>query len=215
MRTPVECSDQVIQGLGLFSNVATGGVINAVDGAGFKSTIDSTGGGFPPSESFVYLRFGAAGLEKVAIDDMAALDSMDWDIAFRRFVIRINSGDSGPSCVAAEGRSEAYDAITSVPANFLPGGDDFISRTPTCAFVADGSGLTTSPNTRLASFYSYPGCVAMTDKAWVIQTHTGRHLKLLVYTYYATEAGQTSCNTTGTSGGAPGGTVRIRWQYLD
>jgi HmuY protein len=214
-RTPLDCADQTIQGLGLFSNIATGGVVNVVDGAGFKSTVDSTGGGFTPSESYVYLRFATTGLQKLPIDDMAALDSMDWDIAFRRYVIRINSGDSGPSCVAAEGRTESYDSITSVPSNYLPGGDDFISRPAACMFVPDGSGLGSSPNTALASYYQYQGCVQMTNKAWVITTQTGHHVKLVVLTYYSTEAGQTSCNTSGSSGGALGGTMRLRWQYLD
>jgi hypothetical protein len=55
----------------------------------------------------------------------------------------------------------------------------------------------------------------MSDKPFVLTTMTGRHVKLVINTYYATEAGQTSCNMTGSSGGALGGTVRMRWQYLD
>jgi hypothetical protein len=215
-RTPVECSDQVIQGLGLFSNVAAGAVTNAADtGGGFKATIDATGGGFTPSESYVYVRFGELGLEKLNLDDMTALDSMDWDLAFRRFVIRINSGDSGPACVGAQQRSEAYDALVAMPNDFLPEGDDFITRPPACGFVDDGSGLGTSPRTKLATFYNYAGCVQMTKKTYVVQTHSGRHVKVTFSTYYATEAAQTSCDTTGSSGGAAGGTIRMRWSYLD
>lgn len=215
-RTPVECSDQAIAGLELFSTVASGSVTNGHNGTDFTATIDARGGGFPPTDSYVYVRFTNTGLEQLSISDMTALDSMDWDMAFRRYVIRINSGDSGPSCVGAAVQTQTYDQITAVPANFIPEVDDFLTRPPACTFVDDGSGLGTSPRTYLSSFYEYPmSCVKMTNKAYVIRTQTGRHVKLTVSTYYATEAAQQTCNTTGTSGGAAGGTVRLRWLYLD
>jgi hypothetical protein len=216
-RTPVECSDQAIQQLDLKMTVASGLINTTADGSGFKSTIDATGGGFPPTESYVYARFTETGLEKLPISDIAALDSMDWDIAFRRFVIRINSGDSGPACVAAEVQPQGttYASVTAVPAAFLPEGDDFLTRAPACGFVDDGSGLGTSPRTYLSTFYAYTGCVAMSGRVYVLRTQFGRHVKLTVTTYYATEAAQQTCNTTSASGGALGGTIRVRYQYLD
>jgi hypothetical protein len=216
-RTPVECSDQAIQGLDLKMTVAAGTISTQADGTGFKATIDATGGGFPPSDSYVYARFTATGLEKLPISDMTALDSMDWDIAFRRYVIRINSGDSGPSCVAAQALpvGTAYDTTTAVPSGYQPGSDDFLTPAPACGFLDDGSGLGTSPRTYLSSFYTYTGCVAMSGLTYVITTQLGRHVKLTVTTYYATEAAQTTCNTSGSSGGALGGTMRVRWAYLD
>lgn len=217
-RTPVECSDQAIQNLDLKMNVAAGTITTMADGMGsFRSTIDATGGGFPPTDSYVYARFTDTSLEKLPISDLTALDSMDWDIAFRRFVIRINSGDSGPSCVAAqvEPMGTAYDSITMVPAGYLPEGDDFLTRPAACTFIDDGSGLGTSPRTYLSSFYQYTGCVAMTGRVYVLRTQYGRHVKLTVTTYYSTVSAQTTCDTTASSGGAPGGTIRVRWQFLD
>jgi hypothetical protein len=215
-RTPVDCSDQSIMSIDLKSNVAAGLVMNAADGAGWRSTIDSRGGGLTPTESYVYAKFTPTGLVKLDISDMTALDSMDWDIAFRRFIIRINSGDSGPGCVVAQGfASGSYDGISAVPSNFTGGADDFLTRAPMCTFVDDGSGLTTSPRTALASFYAYTSCVSMTNVPFVVQTMDGRHVKLVINTYYSTEAGQTSCNTSGSPSGAVGGTIRARWQYLD
>ena len=216
-RTPVECSDQAIQGLDLKSVVATGTIATVADGTGFKSTIDATGGGFTPTQSYVYARFTNNTLEKLPIDDMAGLDSMDWDIAFRRFVIRINSGDSGPSCVAAqvEPMGTDYATLNAVPSNFLPEGDDFLTRPAACAFVDDGSGLGTSPRTYMSTFYQYTGCVSMTGRVYVLRTQYGRHVKLTFTTYYATEAAQQTCDSTSSSGGAAGGTIRMRWAYLD
>lgn len=216
-RTPVECSDQAIQQLDLKSTVAAGLITTSADGTGFKSTVNATGGGFPPTDSYVYARFTATGLEKLPISDLTGLDSMDWDIAFRRYVIRINSGDSGPSCVAAQALAvgASYDTTAAIPTDFLPEGDDFLTRAPACAFVDDGSGLGSSPRTYLSSFYQYTGCVSMTGRVYVLRTQLGRHVKLTVTTYYATEAAQQTCETTTSSGGALGGTIRVRWAYLD
>ncbi|MFZ5444991.1 MAG: HmuY family protein [Myxococcota bacterium] len=214
-RTNVECSDSAIANLGLLSNLNTGTLANGEANGDFLATIDTRAGGQSPTESYVYVRFTPFGLEKLQLTDIAALDSMDWDMAFRRFVIRLNSGDSGPSCVAAQVQSVPYEQITAVPANYLPEGDNFLDRPPACTFIDDGSGLTTSPNTYLASFYQYQGCVRMTKKAYVIRTQTGRHVKFTVSTYYATEAAQQMCDTSGSTGGALGGTVRVRWRYLD
>lgn len=216
-RTVIECSDQVIQQLDLKTNVTTGLITTQADGIGFRSTIDAVGGGFPPTDSYVYARFTDTSLEKLPISDMTALDSMDWDIAFRRYVIRINSGDSGPSCVGAQlqPNGSVYESITAVPAGFLPEADDFFTRPPACDFIDDGSGLGSSPRTYLSSFYAYRGCVSMTGAVYVLRTQYGRHVKLTVTGYYATEAAQTNCQTNMTSGGSPGGTIRVRWHYLD
>lgn len=215
--TPVECSDQAIQRLGLLMNVSSGLITTTADGAGFRSTINATAGGSSPTESYVYARFTQTGLEKLPIGDITALDSMDWDIAFRRFVIRINSGDSGPSCVAAQVLTPGttYDSVTAIPASFIPEGDDFLTRVPACAFQDDGSGLGTSPRTYLSSFYRYTGCVSMTGRVYVLRTQLGRHVKLTVTGYYASEAAQLACDASNPTPGAPGGTIRTRWQYLD
>ena len=217
LRTAVDCSDQAIMSLDLKSTVAAGLIATLPDGTGFKSTVNATGGGFPPTDSYVYARFTDTSLEKLPISDMTGLDSTDWDIAFRRYVIRINSGDSGPSCVAAQAMpvGTTYETVTSVPSSYLPEGDDFLTRAPACVFVDDRSGLGTSPRTNLSSFYEYTGCVSMTGRVYIVQTQLGRHVKVVVTTYYATEAAQMTCASTTSSGGALGGTIRFRWQYLD
>lgn len=213
--TPVECSDAAINALDLKVAVSPDGITNTADGAGWLSTIDSRAGGLTPTQSFVYARFGANGLEKVALGDQAALDSMDWDIAFRRFVIRLNGGDSGPSCTVAAKLPEGttYDSVTAVPEGLTWAPDNFLDRPPTCNFIDDGSGLPTSPSTALSSYYEYTTCVSMTGRVFVVQTKDNRHVKLVVTTYYATPSQQNACDTNGTGG--MGGWIRMRWQFLD
>jgi hypothetical protein len=216
-KTLVACSDSAIATLDLKTTVSPGQITNTADGTGWQSTIDATAGGFNPTQSYVYARFTAAGLAKVALSDQAAIDSMDWDIAFRRFVLRLNGGDSGPACTGAVALADGgtYHAITAPPRGATWVVDNYLDEPPACTFLPDGSGLTTSPQTALATFYSYATCVAMTGRPFVIRTSANRHLKLVVDTYYSTEAGQTTCNSAGNTGGALGGTIRLRWAYLD
>ncbi len=215
--TPVACSDQVIQEMNLKSAPAPGQISSVADGAGFKSTVDATAGGAfnPNPDSYVYGRFDDAGLVKVDLSDEAALDSMDWDIAFRRYVVRINSGHSGPSCVTAARvpGTPGYDAVTQVPDNLMYRNDEYF--TASCELIPDGSGLPSSPATALSSFWTYPGCVQTTGNVFVVRVASGRQLKLVVTNYYD-DANQQVCNSTGSvPQGTPSATYRLRWSWLD
>ena len=55
----------------------------------------------------------------------------------------------------------------------------------------------------------------MTGRVYIIRSQFGRHVKLTITTYYATEAAQQTCQDTTSSGGAQSGTIRTHWQYLD
>lgn len=216
--TAMDCSDSTVQQLDLKSAPATGLILNAANGTGWMSTVDVSAGGYPPTQGYVYARFTEGGLEKLPLDDLSALDSMEWDIAFRRFIIRINSGDSGPSCsvAAALPAGLTYDDLSVVPTGIAYDQDSFLDPAPGCTFVSDGNGLTTSPKTALAAFYQYSGCVEMTGRVFLVQTRAGRTLKLTVKTYYANEADQTTCNTThSVPMGTAAGTMRVRWQFLN
>lgn len=219
-RTTVACSDQAILQLDLKVAPGAGLITNtAVDG-GFKTVVDAVAGGSPPTDSFVYGKFTDTGLTKVSLGDQAALDALDWDIAFRRFVLRLNGGDSGPACTGAVAlpAGTLFDNVTAVPGGATFALDDFLTASPACVFVDDGSGLPSSPATALAntgaSFYAYTSCVSMTGRVFVVQTRFGRHLKLEVTGYYGTEAAQATCNAGGAPT-APGGTIRLRWAFLD
>jgi hypothetical protein len=216
-KTPVECPDQVIAKLGLFRTISPGQITNTMNGTTFLSVVDSTAGGLNPTQAYVYAKFGVAGLEKVMIHDETALDSLDWDIAFRRFVIRLNGGDSGPSCTGAAvlPNGTIFDNVTTVTSglNFL--NDNFLDSPPMCTFLDDLSGLTTSPMTALRPYYNYTTCVGTTGRTFVVKTRAGKFVKLTVTTYYATQAGQTACNMNGATGGVPGGTMRVSWAYLN
>lgn len=217
------CVDQQISMLDLFTAVSARSVTEEGTGATHVSHIDSMGGGVMPSESYVYARFTDAGLVRVDVSDQDAFASQDWDIAFRRFIIRLNSGVSGPSCVQAArlpndpgtGMPPTFDSVTSVPAGITFHSESYMTD-GTCDIVADGSGLG-SPATVLSSFWTYPGCVSMSHNVYVVTLATGRHVKLEVLGYYNAPE-QTACD--GPSHTMPmvagsSGNIRVQWSYLD
>jgi hypothetical protein len=208
------CIDQQIGALDLFAAPTDGVVTEEGTTAGeFTTLVDATGGGFEPTESYLYARFTPTGLVKVDIGDEAAFDSTEWDIAFRRFVVRINSGVAGPSCVLA-GRTApgtTFESLTAVPEGLAYRTEEYF--TASCDLVPDGSGLG-SPGTALASFWTYEGCVEMTGNVYVVQLRNGAHVKLQILSYYE-PAAQETCNTTHMVPMPNGaGNVRIRWAFL-
>jgi hypothetical protein len=213
----VACSDQVILDMNLKKDVTPGKVGNMADGSGWISTVDATAGGAFASDptSYTYAKFGADGLTKVALGDEAALDSMDWDIAFRRYVVRINSGNSGPSCVQAAhlpGKPK-FEDVTTVDAGALFRSDEYFTQS--CDLIPDGSGLMGSPATALSSYWTYPGCVQMTDNVFIVALADGQNLKLQVSDYY-TPAVQDQCDTKGSVPMSNTGSANfiVRWAFL-
>ena len=215
--TPVKCSDEVILGMNLQPTATKAKITSAADGAGFTSDIDATAGGAFTStpDSYTYGKFTDAGLIKVDISDEDSLTSMKWDIAFRRYVVRINSGDSGPSCVQAARvpGTAKYEEISAVPAKLTYHVDDYF--TDGCDVIPDGTGLPNSPATALSSYWTYPGCVKMSDFVFVVALADGRHVKLIVDDYYL-PAVQEQCDTTGTIPMSNTGSASfvVRWSYL-
>lgn len=211
----IPCVDQQIAALDLFDTVSPSTITEEGTTPGeFSTWILATGGGLTPTESFVYGRFTDEGLVKVEVSDEDAFASTDWDISFRRFLIRLNGGVSGPSCVTAARTAPGttFEDVTTVPEGLSYRVEEYF--TTSCDLVPDGSGLG-SPATALSSYWTYPGCVAMTDNVYVIELASGRHVRFQVLSYY-TPANQESCDTSGsitTPSGA--GNVRVRWAFVD
>lgn len=215
--TDVACEDDVILQMNLKDDPAPGDIDNEPDGAGFHTTVDATAGGAfnPDPDAYVYGRFTDAGLEKVDISDEESLESMDWDIAFRRYVVRINSGNSGPSCVGATRTPGVgdYDATTAPPAGATYHPDTYF--TDSCEIIADGTGLPGSPATALSSYWTYPGCVQMSGNVFIVQLADGRLLKLTVTHFYDDDA-QAQCqeDDTAPEGSNGSGEIQLRWAFL-
>jgi len=209
----VSCEDDLILTLGMQDFVSTGAVGTTQDGGDFLTTIDATAGGFGQSDSnpWVYVRFTANGAEKVEIDDETALGDMSWHLAAKRFILRLNGGSSGPSCVgAAPFLEREYSDLTEVPAGTRFVEDDYY--TEDCTIVNDSSGLPNSPQVAMGAWWEYPGCVQTTGVPFLVQLDSGEVIRVRVESYYATD--QDVCNNTGT-GGSGGGNLTLRWSFVE
>ncbi len=213
---PVEptCIDQMILDLSLHGNkVSDAEVSNEADGEDTVTFVDATAGGYQNATNnpWVYVRFGEDGAERVDIDDETALEDMTWHLALRRFIIRVNSGDSGPSCVGAAAMiGFEYGDLAEVPegVEFRP--DDYY--TDDCTLINDSSGLPGSPQTAMGAWWDYPGCVDTTGTPFLLQLEDGRVLKLVVESYYDGD-GQAECAENGSTT-ASGGYIYLRWSEL-
>jgi hypothetical protein len=211
----VPCTDNSISQLMLFDVPATGRIQEeAGSGGGFQHHIDTSAGGLTPKESFVYGRFSEAGLDKVAMTDEEAFESTRWDIAFRRYVIRLNSGVSGPGTVtgARTAPGTEFATLREVPEGLMYRTEAYF--TDNCEYVPDTSGIG-APAAALSSFWSYQSCVQMTGNIYVIALPEERHVKLEVLSYYTPE-NQRTCDQTGQVPMPSGaGNLRIRWAFLE
>lgn len=214
---PVEptCIDQMILDLSLHDDkVSDAEVSNESDGDDTLTYVDASAGGYNNASRnpWVYVRFGADGVaERVDIDDETALEDMTWHLALRRFIVRVNSGDSGPSCVGAAAMlGFDYDEITSVPEGMEYRYDDYY--TDDCTLINDSSGLPGSPQVAMSAWWEYPGCVATTETPFLVQLEDGRVIKLVVEAYYDGD-GQAECNEN-ESTTASGGFFWLRWTEM-
>ena len=211
----VPCRDDVFSSLSMsLDEVAVNALTNEPDGNGFATLVDARSNGAFASGPWVYARFSATGLEQLPLLDDDSLNSLDWDIAFQRFTIRLNSGFGGPSCVTAArtGVNTDFDTLDAVPTGLTFNDEEFMSDNgdDSCTIIPDGSGQG-SPGVVLQSWWTYPGCVATTGNVFVLSLQDGRQVKLLVTQYYG--QGQELCND-GTRGESQSALVRIRWAFL-
>ncbi|MFT5680380.1 MAG: hypothetical protein ACI8RZ_001286 [Myxococcota bacterium] len=208
------CVDDLILDLSLHDDkVSEGDVSTTTDGDDFVTDVDASAGGYnsATSNAWVYLKFTEDGAEKIEIDDETALESMDWDVAARRFIVRLNGGSSGPSCVGAVTFLESsYDDLTEIPDGLSYGVDDYY--TSDCTIINDSSGLPDSPQVVLGSWWSYSACVATTSHPHLIQTADGRILKLVIEEYYGTD--QEDCNTSDIAGD-DSAELKFRWRWMN
>jgi hypothetical protein len=210
----IACVDDIISDLSLHDDkeAPEGSVVTDVDGDDFVTTIDATAGGFgnETANAWTYLKFTERGAEQVQINDEKALESTKWHLAARRFILRLNGGSSGPSCVGAVPFLEDdYEDMTAVVEDLEYTYDDYY--TDNCTLINDSSGLEGSPQVALSPWWEYPGCVATTATPFQVQLEDGHVIKLVVEQYYGVN--QDVCNDQGLAG-SDSAMITMRWTFL-
>lgn len=172
------------------AQVSTGTVVNTPDEGlpgVFTTVVDASAGGAAEQANnpFVYLDLdGEEGATKVEVDDLASFTSTDWDIALKRFVIRSNSGDSGPADQeVATAPGDELGTGTDVPSESFAD-DDWTGEG--CTLVQDSTG---GPRTRFSNWYQVQaGRFEPRAVTHFIRLGGGRYAEVDVQTYYGDEA---------------------------
>jgi HmuY protein len=175
------------------AEVSTGTVENTPDpklADVFTTVVDASAGGAAgqAEQPFVYLDLEAeGGAAPVAIDDVASFTSSDWDIALKRFVIRSNSGDSGPAdAEVASVSSEELTFDDDVPSELFSDDDWSNGNMADCALVRDSTG---GPRTRFSNWYEVAaGRFEPQPVVHLVRLGGGRYAEIDVTTYYGDEA---------------------------
>lgn len=170
-------------------SVSTGEVTASADGDVTNAQIDATAGGLPgvPDNPYVYIDLESG--TKVDIDDVDALSSQGWDVAFKRSNIRLNGGDSGPASVAVARVDGALADVTEAPADGEFATDDWTSDSCTLLTLADGT-----PSTAFGEWYDYDDAThVLSPKAevYVVRTRSGELIKMSIENYYGDESDPT------------------------
>lgn len=89
-------AESIIDAWPLINTESPGPITASETGGVFTATIDASAGGIQEvaNNPFVYLNLQTG--EQVEITDFESLQDTTWHIAFKRTMIRINGGDSGP-----------------------------------------------------------------------------------------------------------------------
>ena len=185
------------------AEISAGAVDSTATGDVVESIIDASAGGFGASdtEPFVYVAFGAGALDAVAVNDVDAFGDDSWDLAFKRYVIRANGGDSGPGGVSvADVAQPTLEDVTAAPADGAFGVDRWTDES--CNPVGDGIG---GPRTQFTDWYNIADMI-LTPKplVYVVRRPGAGDWKLEIEDYYADEAAPDKS-----------GVFRVRWAPLE
>jgi len=170
-------------------SISTSELVTTADGDVTSAVIDGTAGGFIdyPDNPYLYIDLEAG--VKVEIDDVDALTSDAWDIAFKRANIRLNGGDSGPGDVAVAKVDGELADVTEAPADGEFATDDWASDNCLLQPLADGT-----PSSAFGEWYDYDDAThILTPKAevYVVRTRSGQLVKFVIDTYYGDDADPT------------------------
>ncbi len=215
----LDCASELVAEL-LLSNttVATQSIVNNVDNEIFLSEVDATAGGVAadPRQPFLYARFEADGLQVVALSDDEALDSNEWDIAFHRYLVRLNGGSSGPSCIQVAAISQSFDDVTKIADGASWAVDE--QFTGECVFRAELEAGDPA-NERdyglaLSGYYNYVGCLQMTQQVFALRLDAERQIKLKVVRFYD-ESAQLDCDELGSNIPIGSAHLALQWAFID
>lgn len=159
------------------------GLVQVTTTAGITSgSIDATAGGVMSAADNPYIYVNLQTSEKVAISDLDANDSTEWDVSLKRASLRVNSGDSGKGGrKLAVVQAASLDEVTAAPTSGYAS-DDFTSAD--CQLVKLPAG---EPYSAFGEWYNYDDTthvVTPKSEVYVLERPDGSRTALRLITYY-------------------------------
>ena len=167
--------------------VSTGEIEDTHEGSLRTLLVDATAGGFQNSSTspYVYISLTNDSAQKSEITDTESYQNDSWDVAFKRYVIRINGGDSGMASVAvAEVNANTLDEITDIPSD-----DQFITdnwANPDCSI--NEVEFVGGPQTAMGLWFVAGGSLVPRDVVYVLRLRDNTYIKLKIASYYGDPA---------------------------
>ncbi|QDG53009.1 hypothetical protein FIV42_20355 [Persicimonas caeni] len=162
------CGDAPIADWPLNEAVSTESITSTNADGVTTLVIEAAAGGSQASADnpFIYLDLSTG--EKVEVNDVEAYSNTDWDLAFKRYIIRSNGADSGPGDVSiSKMTGTTFADVTEAPTDENAWEQD-VSYEDDCTPITDPIGtLVTAfnyvnPGKSSGSWYEYPG-ISPTD----------------------------------------------------
>jgi heme-binding HmuY-like protein len=186
---PRACSAALKQTLSLVDQVSTAPVIILSEAAGERTLyVDAVAGGANAKDKNPWVYLALSSGEAVALTDPQALESKAWDLAFKRNLIRTNSGDSGPGRGGAIRIALGWDEVdrSTLGNRSLPIEEWFDDQ---CTLELSDNGDVVTTFGAWDEYDEATHLLTPADVVYVTAGADGTLYKLAIVDYYSTETG--------------------------
>ena len=187
--TPRPCSGALKQSLSLVDEVSTAAVKTLAETGDERTLyVDASVGGIEGQDTHPWVYISLATGQAVAVTDLEAFDSTAWDLAFKRSVVRTNSGDGGPGNGGAIRIALAWDKVDSATLGNkpLPIEEWFDAD---CAIVKDATNNLVTTFSDWSEYDQATHVLAPADAVYITAGADGSLYKLAILDYYSTPTG--------------------------
>jgi len=191
------CSGALRQSLSLVDAVSTATVtLLSESGSELLVYVDASVGGINGQDDFPWVYLSLATGSGVAVGDIDALDSLDWDLALKRNIIRTNGGDSGPGQGGALRVALAWEDVDASTLGTRPVPvEDWFDDECNLTLSADANELITTYS-GWSQYDLQTHVLTPVDAVYLTQGADGSLYKVAILDYYS--------NPNGTHGNTPG-----------
>lgn len=184
-----QCSAARAAALPPINKVSTGTVsVLGESGGAKKIYVDASAGGFQAASKNPRLYLNLERAERVDVNDAAALESTDWDLALKRVTIYTNSGDGGPGVGGAVAVLKDFASVTAADAAKL-GPEKFFDENCELQKEQLGGPFTTFSSPPPFGWYDYDDATMIPSPrpgvTYVVKGGSGKLYKLAVRAYDA------------------------------